>query len=119
MASKRATSKDTVESSIGEAIEQVSLNFLVNADTHLFIEKGFELTWQEIKDIFAGDFNEDLEDQNVYVNIHWPSLHKVACRYPTFPCVEIIHWIISHTDSETMTLISASGTQLATFRMKN
>jgi len=95
------------------------MNFPVYADTQLFIEKDMNITWQEIKDIFAGSFKEDLEDQQVYVNIHKSSLYKAACSYPTFPCVDIIHWIVSHTNPKTMTLSSASGTQLATFRMKN
>lgn len=48
-----------------------------------------KITWQEIKDIFAGSSREDLEDRQVYVNIHRYNLHKVACRYPAFPCVDI------------------------------
>jgi len=46
MASKRIASKETVESGTGEAVEQVSVKFLVYADTELFIEKGMKLTWK-------------------------------------------------------------------------
>ncbi len=45
MASKRVASKETIESSIGEAIEQTSVNLPIYADTQLFIEKGMKLTW--------------------------------------------------------------------------
>lgn len=62
MASKGAASKDTVESSTRQEVEQVSVKFPFDEDTQLFIEKGIKLTWKEIKDIFAGDFMEDLED---------------------------------------------------------
>ncbi len=100
-------------------VEQVLVSLLVYADTHLFIEKGMKLTWQEIEDIFAGDFKEDLEDRQVYVNIHRLGLHKVACMYPTFPCADIIHWIVSHADLETTTLTNTTGTQLSTLKMEN
>lgn len=89
MVSKRVSWKDTVESSTGEAIEQVLVNFLVYAYTQMFIEKDMKLKWDDIKDIFVEDFKEDLEDSHVYINIHWSCLHKVACMYPTF--LDIIH----------------------------
>jgi len=44
MASKRATSKETTESSTGEVVEQTSIDLLVYADTQLFIGKGTTLT---------------------------------------------------------------------------
>lgn len=31
-------------------------------DTHLFIEKDIKITWQEINPIFAGSFEENMED---------------------------------------------------------
>jgi len=119
MVSKRDASKETFESSNGDAVEQVLVSLLVYADTQLFIEKGMMLTWKEIKDIFGGDFQEDLEDWQVYVNIHQSGLHKISCRYFAFPCADIIHWIVSHTDPETMTLSNATGTQLSIFKTKN
>lgn len=62
MASKSVASKETAESSTGEAFEQISVDLLVYADTPLFIEKGTKLTWQQIKDTFAEDFKEDSDD---------------------------------------------------------
>lgn len=38
--------------------------------------------------------------------------------YPTFSCVDTIHWIVSHTDSEMMTLSSVKGMEISTFREK-
>lgn len=119
IAFKRAASKDTIESSTGEADEQVSVNFPVYADSQLFIDKDMKLTWQGIKDIFAGEFKEDLEDQHIYISVHESDLHKVACRYPTLPCADIIHWIVSDTDLEAMTLSNASGIHISNFREEN
>lgn len=56
------------------------------------------------------------KDRQVYVSIHKSDLYRIACRYPAFPCTDMIHWIVSHTDPETMTLRSVSGTEIATFR---
>lgn len=116
MASNRDASKDTIESSIGESFEQVLVNLPVYEDTQLFIKKGMKFTWQKIKDTFAEDFKEDLEDQKVYFSIHQSGLYKVVWRYPSFPSADIIHWTVSHTDPETITLSSASGIELTTFR---
>lgn len=63
MASKKVSSKETIKSSIGEEIEKTWVAFLVYADTHLFIEKGSSLTWQQIKDAFEKEFEVDLEEQ--------------------------------------------------------
>jgi len=90
----------------------------VYADTQLFIEKGTTLTWQLIKDTFADEFKADLEDQQVYLSIQRSRLYKVTCKYPTFPCAEIITWIVSHMDEKTMTLSSASERKLATSRKR-
>jgi len=108
-----------VESNIGDVVEQVAIKFPIYANTQLFIEKDMKITWQEIKDIFASNFKEDLEDHQVYVNIHKSSLYKVTCRYPTFLCMDVIHWVVSHNDLKTMTLSNTNGTQLATFRTEN
>ena len=116
---KRASSKDTIERSTGDVVEEVLMNFLTYANTKKSIEKDMKLTWQEIKDIFAWSFKEYLQDQQVYVKIHRSGLYKVAYKYSTFPCEDIIHWIVSHTDPETMILSSASGTQLSSFIMEN
>ena len=62
---------------------------------------------------------ENMKDRQVYVNTDKSRLYKVACRFPMFLCVDMIHWIVSHTDPEKMVLKSVSGTQLATFRVKD
>lgn len=111
--------RDTVESSIGDVVEQVLMNLPIYAHTQLLIENDMKITWQEIKDIFASSFKEDMEDRQVFVNIHKLGLYMVSCRYPAFPCTDTIHWIVSYIVAETMTLSSTSGTQLSTFRSKN
>ncbi len=91
MVSKRDRSKDTIESSTGDVVEHVQMNLPIYANTQLFVEKDMKITWKEINDIFAGTFKEYLEDRKVYVNIHKSGLYRVACRYPAFPWVNIIH----------------------------
>jgi hypothetical protein len=120
MASKRAGSKDTDGSATGAAVERVSQVLSIYEDTKLILDKDIKLKWQEVNDAFAGTFGEDLEDRQVYVNIHKSGLYQIACRYPhVFPCADMIHWIVSHTDPETMTLSSVSGTKIATFRAQD
>ena len=68
-----------------------------------------------VNEAFAGTFAEDLENRQVHVNIHKFGLYRIACRYPAFPCTDMIHWIVSHTDPKTMTLSSVSETKFATF----
>lgn len=63
-----------------------------------------KIAWKKINEIFEGTFKEDLEDRHVYVNIHKLGLYRVTCRYPTFPCVEMIHLFVSHTNLEMMKL---------------
>lgn len=73
------------------------------------------MTWQHNKDDFAKDFEVDLKDRRVYLKIQQSGLYKVACRDPTFPCADVISWIVSHIDEKTMTLSSVSRQKLATF----
>ncbi len=115
MASKREGSKDTDGSATGVAIERVSTSFLIYEDTKLIVDKYIKMKWQEVNDAFASTFEEDLKDRQVYVNIHKSDLYRIACRYPVFPCVDKIHWIVSHTDPEMMALSSVSKTKIATF----
>jgi len=56
------------------------MNLPIYADMKLFVEKEMMITWQEIKDIFAGSFKEDLEDRQDYINIHMLGLYRVGCR---------------------------------------
>lgn len=79
-------------------------------DNKLFIDKEIKISWQDINNIFSSTFEENLEDHRVYVNTHKSGLYGVTCRYPTFPCGDMIHWVISNTDPETMVLSSVSGT---------
>lgn len=67
---------------------------------------------------FSDTFEENLEDYNFYFNIHKSGLYRVVCMYPTFPCRDMIHWIVIHIDLETMVLSSFSVTKLATFRQQ-
>jgi len=45
MTTNRASSKDTTERSTGEVVEKTPVDFLLYADTQLFIEKESTLTW--------------------------------------------------------------------------
>lgn len=119
MASKRAGSQDTVESANGDAVDQVSMRFPIYEDKNLFIEKDIKMKWQDINDTFSSTFEENMEDCRVYVNIHKSGLYRISCRYPTFPCAEMIHYIVSQTNPKTMVLRSVSGTQLDTFGAKD
>ena len=119
MVSKRTGSKDTYEITTRDGVEQVSMSFPIYEDTKLLIDKDIKLKWQDINDTFSGTFEENLEYRRVYVTIHKSGLYRSSCKYPTFPCTNVIHWIVLHTDPETMVLSSASGTQLATFMAKD
>lgn len=116
MASKRVGSKDTDGSAIGAAVERVSTSLPIYEDTKMIVDKDIKLKWQEFNEAFAGTFEEDLEDHQVYVNIHKSSLYRITFRYLVLPCPDMIHWIVSHTDPEMMTLSSVSGTNITTFR---
>jgi hypothetical protein len=56
----------------------------------------------------------DLDDQ-VFPNIRWSSLHKVACRTPIFPCIETLGWIIDHTDTDKCVINSVEGECIGVF----
>ncbi len=84
-------------------------------DTKLIVDKDIKMKWQEVNDAFAGTFGEDLKGRQVYVNIHKSNLYWITCRYPIFPCTDMIHWIVSHTDLKTMTLSSVSREKIGTF----
>jgi len=116
MASKRVGPKDTDRSATGAAVEQVSTSLPIYEDTKLIVDKDIKLKWQEVNDAFTSTFGEYLEDCQVSVNIHKFGLYQIACRYLAFPCMDMMHWIISHTDPEMMTLSSVSRTKIATFK---
>jgi len=93
----------------------VSSSLPIYENKKLYVDKDIKLKREEINATFASTFGEHLEDRQVYVNIHKFGLYWIACRYPAFPCADMIHWIVSHTDLEMMTLSSVSGKKLATF----
>jgi len=47
MASRRAESKDTIESATRDAVEQVSMRLLIYEDTKLFIDKDIKMKWKK------------------------------------------------------------------------
>ena len=116
MASRRDGSKDTVERSTGDVVEQLSMSLPIYTNTHQFIDKYINITWKYINNTFTSSFEENMEDQHVYVNIHKSGFYKVAWRYPNLPCANVIQWIVSHTDPEMMILSSVSGVELVTYR---
>lgn len=88
-------------------------------NTHLFIQKDIKITWKDITNTFSGTFKENMDDWQVYVNIHKLGLFKVACRFPVFPCVYMIPWIVSHADPKTMVLSSVNGEIFSSFWMEH
>ena len=119
MACKRVGSKDTDRSATGVVVGQVSTSFPIYEDTKLIVEKDMKLKWQEVNDAFTGTFGEYLKDCQVYVNIHKFDLYQITCSYPVFPCMNMIHWVVSHTDLKTMTLSSDNRMDIATFRVQD
>lgn len=115
MTSKRKGFEDIYGIVAGAAANQVSSGLLIYNDTKLYLDNNIKLKWKEVNETFTGTFGEDLKYRQVYVNIHKFGLYWIACRYPTFPCADMIPCIISHTDHETMALRSVSGMELATF----
>lgn len=84
MASKRAGSKDTVESENGDAIEKLSMSLPIYEHTKLFIDKEIKMKWKDINDTFSSTFEENLEDCRVYFNIQKSGLYWIACTYLAF-----------------------------------
>ena len=91
MASKREGSQDTDGVAAGTTVEHVSSRMPIYEDAKLYLDKDIKLKWQEVNETFAGTFGEHLEDRQVYVNIHKSGLYWIACRYPVFPCADMIH----------------------------
>jgi len=109
----RELDQKRIERSTGGVVEQGFMSLPMYIDTYMFIEKYIEITWQYINTIFVGSFKENLEDCQVYVNIHKSGLYKVAYRHPTILCADVIHWIVSQIDPEMFILSNASGVELA------
>lgn len=87
MASKRKGSQGTD----GVAAKQMSSSLLIYEDTNLYLDKDIKLNWKEVNETFTSAFGEDLDELQVYVNIHKSSLYRIACRYLVFPSADMIH----------------------------
>jgi hypothetical protein len=60
-----------------------------------------KISWEEYpKYIPHNDPNVKAHDNEVFPNIWWSYLHMVASRTLVFPCVEILKWLIDHTDTQ-------------------
>jgi len=105
-----------MEVQLEQCLSGVSASPPIYEDTKLILDKDIKLKWKEVNDAFVSTFWEDLKDHQVYVNIHKYGLYWIACRYPMFPCMDMIHWIVSHTSLEWVTLSSVHGMKIATFR---
>jgi hypothetical protein len=58
------------------------------------------IIWEEyLKDIPQSDPDVRVLDDEVFQNIQWSYLHMVDRRTPVFPCVELLKWLIDHTDT--------------------
>ena len=44
----------------------------------MIVDKDIKLKWQEVNDAFEGTFGEDLNNRQVYVNIHKFGLYWIA-----------------------------------------
>jgi hypothetical protein len=60
-----------------------------------------KISWEEYpKCIPHSDLDVRALDDEVFPNIRWSYLHMVARRTPVFPCVELLKWLIDHTDTQ-------------------
>jgi hypothetical protein len=50
----------------------------------------------------------NLNDE-VLPNIHKDYLHMVASQSPVFPCIELLKWIIDHTDAQKCSINDENG----------
>jgi len=51
-------------------------------------------------------------DDKVFINIRKAYLHMVVSRTPIFPCIELLKWLIDHTDAQKC-LINDDNGQIA------
>lgn len=75
MVSKRAWSEDTNGSATRIVVEQVSASLPIYEYTKLIIDKDIKMEGLEVNDAFVGTYGENLEDYQVYVNIHKSNLY--------------------------------------------
>jgi hypothetical protein len=48
-------------------------------------------------------------DDSMFLYIRRSRLHSIASRAPFMPCVELIEWVISHTDAQNCRIINDKG----------
>jgi hypothetical protein len=76
-----------------------------NIDTKIVFPRWEEIfnkiKWEEFPE-YIRDNDPDTRrlDDEVLPNIRNVYLHKVASRTPIFPCIELLKWIIDHTDTQ-------------------
>lgn len=58
IASKRARSNDTNDSTTVATIERVSTSLLIYEDTKMIVEKYIKMKWKEVNDAFSSTFGE-------------------------------------------------------------
>jgi len=84
--------------------------------TQLFIEKYLDITWNTVKYAFiVTNYKVDMEGMHVYIDFQKSGFHKVAHKFPIFPCVDIIKCTLPHIDTKIMTLSSVSGQWLSSY----
>jgi hypothetical protein len=76
------------------------------------------LDWEEIYEFLeAGNFEDEYEsDEDDFKDIKRSSLHKVATRPTILPYYDMVHWIISHIDIKTCTIVNHAQQVVGSFR---
>jgi hypothetical protein len=54
-------------------------------------------------------------DDEVFLNIRRSYLHMVASRTPVFPCIELLKWLIDHTDTQKCLINDDNGECVGVF----
>jgi hypothetical protein len=55
------------------------------------------------------DLDVRVIDDQVFPNIQRSYLHMTACRTPVFPCMEVLKWLIDHTDAHKCLINKENG----------
>jgi hypothetical protein len=59
-----------------------------------------KISWEEFPEYIPhSDPDVRALDDQVFSNIRWSYLHMVARRTLVFPCIELLQWLIDHTDT--------------------
>jgi hypothetical protein len=60
-----------------------------------------QISWEEYPEYIPhSDPDVRALDDQVFLNIRLSYLHMVANRTPFFPCIEVLKWLIDHTDQQ-------------------